>query len=134
MGRQTVARTAVAALLVVAGGCGGGSKDPRDTLKDARPCLSRLGLVTGGELPPGVERPEHVDGSSLNVAFRAPGRGANGAGVSVFRTADLAKKARRDALAAGLSQRPDRLLDTVYATWSSPPTAKQRRQIRACFD
>lgn len=119
---------------MIAGGCGGGSEDPRKTLDDARPCLSRLGLVTGGVLPPGVERPDQVDSSALSVAFRDNRRGANSVGVSVFRSADLAEKARRDALAAQITSRPDRLLEKVYGTWSSPPTAKQRRQIRACFE
>jgi len=154
-------RDAVAglALVVLAAACGGGSSAAN--FEDVKPCLDRLALVaahkftgtvttpTGGvttlAASPGVD----VVDWSVDLAYRNPTRGANAAHLSFFKSKDAAKAevtrahvtARSASSTATLNPNFRRMLgraavvgDSAVLTWSSDPTAQQKRRLRACFD
>jgi hypothetical protein len=136
-----VQRAAVAALVVLAAGCGGGVAVSHSArFEDARPCLRRLALVdshdphtltlptqqvtTVSSASAGVTVPEWI----ADLAYRGADARA-GAGSATLRF----YKSEGDARAAegGGATLVGR---SVLVWWSHPPTHRQVRRLEACLD
>jgi hypothetical protein len=155
-----VALVALAAVTVL-GGCGGGGGSAID-FEDVKPCLDKLALVAANRFtgtattPTGqvttLEVPEgaNVVDWSADLAYRTVSAGANAAHLAFYKSADAASEelkrahdAAKDGSTAAGTLAPNfrRQLEqaallgkSVVLTWSSPPTAKQKQHLAACFD
>ncbi|HLM34487.1 MAG TPA: hypothetical protein VK278_01790 [Gaiellaceae bacterium] len=158
MRRVAVALAAVAVL----GGCGGDGGGSGTDFKDVKPCLDKLALVAANKFtgtvtsPTGqvttLDVPEGVNvvDWSADLAYRSAAAGANAAHLAFYKSADAAEEelkrahdAAKNGSAAGATLSPNfrRQLEqaalvgkSVVLTWSSPPTAKQKQRVAACFD
>ena len=153
------ARLVAVALCGTLAGCGGGAS--KTSFEGVKPCLDRLALVAANEFTGVITTPTGgvttINASpgpdtvewSVDLAYRNPPRGANAAHLAFYRSAEAAaseaQRARRTARsaagAATLNPNFRRMLAkaelvgaSVVVTWSSDPTAQQKRRLRACFD
>jgi len=150
------------AAVAVLGGCGGDGGGSGTDFKDVKPCLDKLALVAANKFtgtvtsPPGqvttLDVPEGVNvvDWSADLAYRSAAAGANAAHLAFYKSADAAEEelkrahdAAKNGSAAGATLSPNfrRQLEqaalvgkSVVLTWSSPPTAKQKQRVAACFD
>jgi hypothetical protein len=140
-------------------GCGGGGA--KTSYEDVKPCLGNLALLAANEFTGTIKTPTggvttiaaspgvNVAEWSVDLAYRNPPRGANAAHLSFFKSANAAEeeveRAHNTATAptteGTLNPNFRRMLgkaeivgDSVVLTWSSDPTTRQKRRLRACFD
>jgi hypothetical protein len=150
---------AIGVLCAIVAGCGGGGA--KTSFEDVKPCLGGLALVVANRFTGTIKTPTggvttiaaspgvNVAEWSVDLAYRNPPRGSNAAHLSFFGSSDAAKeelkrahKAATSPTAAGtLNANFRRMLakaeivgDSVVLTWSSDPSAQQKRRLRACFD
>jgi hypothetical protein len=153
---------AALALAATLAGCGGG--DSRTSFEAVRACLDRLALVAANRFTGAITTPTGsvttvappadvaVAEWSVDLAYRNPARGASGANaahLSFYRSASGATKELKRAHATAASPTAEGTLnpnfrrmlakaevvgDSVVLTWSSDPSAQQKRRVRACFD
>lgn len=153
-------RSGLVAVALCAGiaGCGGGGA--KTSYEDVKPCLGKLALLAANKFTGTIKTPTggvttiaaspgiNVAEWSVDLAYRNEPRGANAAHLSFFRSADAAeaelKRAHETATTptteGTLNPNFRRMLakaevvgDSVVLTWSSDPTAQQKRRLRACF-
>ncbi len=146
------------AAAVVLAGCGGG-ESAKTSFEDVRPCLNRLALVAANKFTGTLTTPTgqvttlapppdtDVVDWSVDLAYRSAPRGANAAHLAFFKSDDAATRERKRAretartTRVALNDNFRRMLakaevvgGSVVVTWSSDPTAKQKRHLAACFD
>jgi hypothetical protein len=129
-------------LLALLTGCGGSSGTE---LSDARPCLSRLGLLVVAKPPT-----KGPDGKRLtitvptldnaDIAYRHERVGANAVHMTFYGSTDEANAALMQAKTfAATNPRANfgverTVMDgNVLVFWSSKPSRAQKRKLAACF-
>jgi hypothetical protein len=115
--RETVA----AAILLIAGGCGGGNDAKATTLAAVRPCLAQLAET----------KPVHggvAEGASAAVRLRLPS-----SAVTVLFAAD-ADAASDLALDYGVVRGDRSQLGNVVLAWEAVPNARDELAVEACIE
>jgi hypothetical protein len=128
-------------LLALLAGCGG-SSGPK--LADARPCLSKLGLLVSGPPTKGPDgKPLTVTVPTLDnadIAYRHERVGANAVHMTFYGSKDAANAALMQAKTfAATNPRANfgverTVVDgSVLVFWSSKPSRAQKRDLAACL-
>jgi hypothetical protein len=149
------------AAVAILGGCGGDGGGSATDFDEVKPCLDRLALVAANRFtgtvtgPTGdvttLDVPEGVNvvDWTADLAYRTASAGANAAHLAFYKSADAASEeverahdtAKNGATAGTLDPNFRRRLakaalvgKSVVLTWSSPPTARQKERLAACFE